>query len=50
MQTGSDDGMLILDQTLATLTAGGLISRDEALNWCRDPSVFEARLRMAGKR
>jgi twitching motility protein PilT len=50
MQTGSDDGMLILDQALACLTAGSLISKVEALNWCRDSSVFEARLRMAQKR
>lgn len=50
MQTGSDDGMLILDQALAYLTAGGLISKDEALHWCRDQSVLETRLRMAGQR
>ncbi|MFN0017528.1 MAG: type IV pilus twitching motility protein PilT [Pirellulaceae bacterium] len=50
MQTGSDDGMLILDQSLASLTAGSLISKAEALHWCREPSVFEARLRMSSKR
>ncbi|MCE9524914.1 MAG: type IV pilus twitching motility protein PilT [Planctomycetales bacterium] len=50
MQTGSDDGMLILDQGLANLTVAGLISKDEAFIWCRDSSVFEARLRMAQKR
>lgn len=50
MQTGSDDGILILDQSLAYLTAGGLITREEALNWSRDSSVFESRLRMAQKR
>src|SRR6185436_5058653 len=49
MQTGAEDGMLLLDQTLAHLTAEGQISKEEALNWCRDPSVFEARLRMALK-
>ena len=45
MQTGADDGILILDQALASLTAAGLITRAEALNWCRDPNVFESRLR-----
>ena len=50
MQTGSDEGMLILDQALAFLTAAGLISKEEALNWSRDQSVFETRLRMAGRR
>jgi len=50
MQTGSDDGILILDQALAYLTAGGLITREEALHWSRDSSVFESRLRMASKR
>ncbi len=50
MQTGAEDGMLILDQALAYLTAGGLITHDEALNWSRDPNVFESRLKMAQKR
>ncbi|MGI8980133.1 MAG: type IV pilus twitching motility protein PilT [Pirellulaceae bacterium] len=50
MQTGSDDGILILDQALAYLTAAGLVTREEALHWSRDPSVFESRLRMAQKR
>ena len=50
MQTGSDDGILILDQSLAYLTAAGLIQREEAHKWSRDPSVFETRLRMAQKR
>ena len=50
MQTGSEDGILILDQALAYLTAGGLITREEALHWSRDSSVFESRLRMAQKR
>ena len=50
MQTGAEDGMLILDQTLAWLTAAGLITREEAVNWCRDESVFDSRLRMAQQR
>jgi twitching motility protein PilT len=50
MQTGSDDGILILDQALAQLTAAGLVTRQEALVWSRDHGVFESRLRMANKR
>lgn len=49
MQTGAEDGMLILDQTLAWLTAAGLITREEALHWARDENVFDSRLRMAQK-
>lgn len=45
MQTGSNDGMLLLEQSLATLLAHSLISRDDALRLARDPRILESRLR-----
>ncbi len=48
MQTASEEGMLILDQSLAQLVATELISLDEAYGHVRDRNVFEQRLRMAG--
>lgn len=45
MQTGNADGMLLLEQSLASLFAFGLISREEALQLVRDTSIFETRLR-----
>ena len=50
MQTGAEDGMLVLEQALAYLVAGGLVTRAEALNWARDPGVFDSRLRLAQSR
>jgi twitching motility protein PilT len=41
--TGADEGMLLLEQSLAYLTAAGAIDRSEALRWCRDEGVFNAR-------
>lgn len=45
MQTGNADGMLLLEQSLASLFAFGLISRDEADQLVRDGNIFETRLR-----
>jgi len=45
MQTGSSDGMLLLEQSLATLLAHSLISRDDALRLARDPRILDSRLR-----
>ena len=45
MQTGNADGMLLLEESLASLFAFGLISRDEAMQMVRDTSIFETRLR-----
>jgi len=45
MQTGNADGMLLLEQSLASLFAFGLISREAALQLIRDPNIFESRLR-----
>ncbi len=46
MQTGNEDGMLLLEQSLATLFAHGLISQDDALRLTRDTSIFESRLKL----
>lgn len=46
MQTAADDGMLIIDQSLAELVVKGLVSQDEALVHARDGSVFGQRLHM----
>ena len=48
MQTSSDDGMMILDQSLAQLVAKGLITMDDAYYHVRDQNVFEQRLKMEG--
>lgn len=45
MQTGNADGMLLLEQSLASLFAFGLISREEAMQLVRDPNIFETRLK-----
>jgi twitching motility protein PilT len=45
MQTGGNDGMLLLEQSLAVLLSRGLISREEALRVCRDPRILDSRLR-----
>ncbi|MBP86219.1 MAG: twitching motility protein [Planctomycetaceae bacterium] len=44
MQTGNADGMLLLEQSLASLFAFGLIGREEAYQLVRDPNIFESRL------
>lgn len=50
IQSGADDGMLLLEQSLALLTAADFISREEALRWCRDVNIFESRMKqVAGK-
>lgn len=46
MQTGNEDGMLLLEQSLASLFAYGLITEDEALRLTRDPNIFESRLQI----
>jgi twitching motility protein PilT len=45
MQTGNADGMLLLEQSLASLYHHGLISRDDAVQLARDPAIFESRVR-----
>jgi twitching motility protein PilT len=44
MQTGNADGMLLLEQSLASLFAFGVISRDDATQLVRDHNIFETRL------
>jgi twitching motility protein PilT len=46
MQTGKEDGMLLLEQSLASLFAHGLISEDDAMRLTRDPNIFESRLKV----
>lgn len=48
--SGAEDGMLLLEQSLAYLTAADLISRDEAARWCRDLNVFESRVKVLTQR
>lgn len=45
MQTGNADGMLLLEQSLASLFAFGLIGHEEATQLVRDKNIFETRLR-----
>jgi len=45
MQTGNADGMLLLEQSLASLLAFGVIGREEATQLVRDQNIFETRLR-----
>ncbi|MGE0757653.1 MAG: type IV pilus twitching motility protein PilT, partial [Pirellulaceae bacterium] len=45
MQTGNADGMLLLEQSLASLCHYGIISRDDALQLARDSTIFDSRLR-----
>lgn len=45
MQTGNADGMLLLEQSLASLYAFGLIERDTALELVRDVNIFDTRVR-----
>jgi len=45
MQTGNSDGMLLLEQSLASLCAFGLISREDAMELVRDENIFDTRLR-----
>jgi twitching motility protein PilT len=50
MQTATQDGMLVLEQSLAELIVQGLIDHDEAFRFARDTNVFESRLRIAETR
>jgi len=50
MQTATQDGMLVLEQSLADLIVQGLIDHEEAFRFARDVNVFESRLRMAETR
>jgi twitching motility protein PilT len=45
MQTGNSEGMMLLEQSLAALLAHKLISRDDALQYARDPNILDSRLR-----
>ena len=42
LQTGQSVGMILLDNSLATLLKAGTISREEALRNCEDPKRFAA--------
>ena len=42
IQTGSTQGMCLLDQSLQNLVRSGRVSREEALVHCEDPKVFAA--------
>ncbi|MEO1837523.1 MAG: PilT/PilU family type 4a pilus ATPase [Akkermansiaceae bacterium] len=42
MEVGRQEGMHTIDDSLETLMQGNIISREEALHHCRDPSRFEA--------
>ncbi len=44
MQTGNSEGMLLLEQSLASLYAYGLVNKEEALSLTRDLSIFQARV------
>jgi len=44
MQTGNSEGMLLLEQSLASLFAYGLVNEAEALSLVRDTSIFQARV------
>ena len=46
MKTGNEDGMLLLEQSLDSLFAYGLISESDATRLTRDPNIFETRLSM----
>jgi len=50
ISSSADEGMLLLEQSLAYLTAAGIIAREEALIWCRDIGVFESRLKSLSQR
>ena len=41
MQTGGEQGMRLLDNSLAELLQSGLISKEEALRNCADPKRFQ---------
>ena len=48
--SGAEEGMLLLEQSLAYLVAADAIDHGEALRWCRDESVLEARLKSLAQR
>jgi twitching motility protein PilT len=50
IQAGSDEGMLLLEQSLACLAAANLIDIDEARIWARDASVLESRFKSLTQR
>jgi twitching motility protein PilT len=47
---GADEGMLLLEESLARLVSAGHLAKEEALPWCRDLAVFESRLRSLSPR
>ncbi len=44
MQTGTEDGMVIIEQSLAELLSKDLIDHDDARRMSRDPNILESRL------
>jgi twitching motility protein PilT len=50
IQSGAEEGMLLLEQSLACLVAAQLVAKEEALHWARDASVFESRLKSMTQR
>jgi hypothetical protein len=48
--SGAEEGMLLLEQSLACLVAADAIDHSESLRWCRDESVLEARLKALAQR
>lgn len=45
IETSSDQGMVILDRSLAELVSKGIISMDSALSYAKEPKVFQTLLR-----
>jgi twitching motility protein PilT len=50
IQAGADEGMLLLEQSLACLAAANLIALEEARLWARDVSVLESRYKTLTQR
>jgi twitching motility protein PilT len=46
MQTGSDEGMLIIEQSLAEQVAKGNLSFNDAAHWARDEDILRSRIEM----
>ncbi len=44
LQTSAQDGMRLLEQSLAELVAAGLVARQDAYQMARDPNILECRL------
>jgi twitching motility protein PilT len=50
IQAGAEEGMLLLEQSLACLAAANLIAVEEARLWARDLNVFESRYKSLTQR